>query len=79
MVWACGKKDEDWVKKCLNLSVDGKVGRGRSRKTWSECVKRDMKILGLKVEDTKDRLSWRRKIFGTRLSRASMEKTDAKR
>ena len=46
---------------------------------WSECVKRDMKILGLKVEDTKDRLLWRRKIFGTRLSRSSMEKTDAKR
>src|SRR5206468_9923787 len=59
------KSDEYWVKKCLNLGVDGKVGRGRSRKTWSECVKRDMKLFGLKVEDTKDRLLWRRKIFGT--------------
>src|SRR5206468_2709863 len=73
------KSDEDWVKKCLILGVDGKVCRGRSRKTRSECVKRDMKILGLRVEDTKDRLTWRRKIFGTRLSHASMEKTDAKR
>ena len=73
------KSDEDWVKKCLNLGVDGKVGRGRSRRTWSECVKSDMKRLGLKVEDTRNRLLWRRKIFGATSEPCKHGKTDAKR
>ena len=33
------KFDDDWVKRCQKLEVEGKVGRGRSRKTWIECVK----------------------------------------
>ena len=29
------------------LVVEGTRGRGRSRKTWEQCVRDDMKLLGL--------------------------------
>ena len=58
------KADDDWVKKCTRVEVDGNVGRGRGRKTWLQCVNRDMKGLGLRVEEAQDRQLGRRKIFG---------------
>ena len=58
------KADDDWVKKCTKVEVDGKVGRGRGRKTWLQCVTSDMKDLGLSVGEAQDRQLWKRKIFG---------------
>jgi hypothetical protein len=58
------KSDDDWVKGCQNLEIEGRAARGRGKKTWFQCVKDDMKDLKLKVEDAKDRQLWRRKIFG---------------
>ena len=42
------KEADDWVSKCRNLEVVGGVRKGRGRKTWMECVKKDMKECGLK-------------------------------
>ena len=41
------KSDDDWVSACRNVVVAGVRGAGRGRKTWYECVKDDMKELGL--------------------------------
>ena len=35
---------------CRGLVVEGTRGRGRSRKTWEQCVRDDMKLLGLHPE-----------------------------
>jgi len=43
--------------------VDGKAGKGRSRKTWLECVKEDMKDFGLKVTDIRNKDDWRNEVF----------------
>jgi hypothetical protein len=72
------KSDNDWVKKCQKLEVDGKGKRGRKRKTWIECVNSDMKVLGLKVEETSDRLLWRQKIVGEPSKPCKHGKTDVK-
>ena len=48
------KVDDDWVKKCTKVEVVGKVGRGRGRKTWLQCVNSDMKDLGLRIEEAQD-------------------------
>ena len=37
------------------MEVVGKVGRGRGRKTWLQCVNSDMKDLGLRVGEAQDR------------------------
>ena len=44
---------DDWVLACINIEVAGVRSlrcRGRYRKTWKECVKDDMKVLGLQPE-----------------------------
>ena len=43
-------------------SVKGR-GRGRSRKTWRECVEEDMSKLNLSVMDTHDHAVWRNGIL----------------
>jgi len=50
-------------------------GRGRSKKTWGECVRQDLKSLGLKKESAQVRAEWRGLIGrGDRPTRAGMEK-----
>ena len=67
------KDEEDWVSKCRYLEVDGARGRGRGKKTWSECVGSDLKLFGLKREEAHDRDGWRRGILGKRLTHARMD------
>ena len=56
----------DWVSACRNVEVVGLKGRGRGRKTWWECVKHDMDLLGLKRESALNRDLWRNGIWGKR-------------
>ena len=53
------KEADYWVSKCRNLEVVGGTRKGRGRKTWMECVKKDMKVCELKKEDAKNRPLWR--------------------
>ena len=50
---------DDWVSACINLVVAGVRYVGRGKKTWGECVKDDMKLLGLQPEQTVLRDVWR--------------------
>ena len=56
------KLDDDWVKGSMNFVVEGRVPRGRPRKTWNEMIENDLRILGLQKEDACDRKEWRRLI-----------------
>ena len=79
MVWTCGKETEDdWVKKCQSVEIEGKVGRGRGRKTWMECIRGDMKDLNLSIHDVVDWDAWKRKTFGELSEPRSVETTDVK-
>ena len=53
------KDDEHWVKKCMDLAVEGTTLKG-NRKTWRKTVDEDMKLKGLKEEDCVNRPRWRR-------------------
>ena len=57
------KDEEDWFSKCRYLEIDGARGRGRGKKTWSECVGNDFKLFGLKREEAQDKDGWRRGIL----------------
>ena len=70
---------ENWVTACRKIKVEGKVGRGRGRKTWQECVNVTMKERGLKSEMTQDRVKWRRGIHGSSPTPASREIRTLKR
>ena len=67
------KEDNDWVKACQTLEIDGNRGKGRGKKTWRQCVDEDMKILKLNKKDTDNRMEWRSGLWGDRLTRASAD------
>ena len=64
------KSADDWVSACRGLVVEGARGRGRSRKTWEQCVRDDMKLLGLHPEWAIFKDMWRDLIWGKRLTLA---------
>jgi len=53
------KNVSDWISACRELQVERTKIKGRSRKTWIECVKVDMKRFGLVKEDAHNRDKWR--------------------
>jgi hypothetical protein len=73
------KDSKDWTSTCRNLEVAGNRGRGRSKKTWGECVRQDLKSLGLQKEWAQDRTKWRGLIAGNVQPVLSMEKRTLKR
>src|SRR5664279_569457 len=60
------KSPDDWVSASRDLEVDGVKRKGRSRKTWGECVRNDIVSLGLKRNWALDRVRWRGFICGNR-------------
>src|SRR5437867_543084 len=55
---------DDWVSKCRHLEVRGGVRKGGSRKTWMQCVNKDMRKCGLQKDDAQNRAFWRDSIVG---------------
>ena len=53
------KDDDDGVKKCMDLKVEGTAGD--PRKTWIKTVE-DMKLKRLKVEDCANRPKWKKGV-----------------
>jgi len=43
--------DSEWVKKCIDFVVKGARPRDGPKRTWTEVVEGDMKILKLSKED----------------------------
>ena len=58
------KSDDDWVSACRNVVVAEVRCAGKRRNTWYECVKDDMKVLGLHPEWAVFRDMWRGFISG---------------
>ena len=56
------REDDDWLRKCTTLKVDGRRRAGRPRKTWSEVLGKDMKERGILAEWAQDRDLWRKMI-----------------
>ena len=56
------KNAADWVSRCRSLVVDETRGRGRGRKTWRECSMEDIRVVGLKAANARDRSVWKEGI-----------------
>ena len=55
-----------WVKKSMEMTVEGNRGRGRPKMTLEKVVERDMKVRGLVRNDAKDGVKWRALSWGTK-------------
>jgi len=61
----CGhvmRKEDDWVKKCIEYEVEGPRPRERPKRTWREVVEKDCQARKLNKEDAVDRSKWRKLI-----------------
>ncbi len=65
---------DDWVKKCGMLEVEGRKPRGRPKKTWMEVVVDDMRRMGLtRKRDAQDRGRWRMGIWDNRPTQVNLD------
>jgi len=62
------------VSTCRGFEVAGPKGSGRSRKTWGECVRQDLRALNLEVEWAQDWTKWKGLFGGNHPTHASVEK-----
>ena len=60
------RREGEWVKKCMEIKVTGKVGRGRPKRTWREVIEKDMSVVGLRRQDAMDRVKWRQGLKNIR-------------
>ena len=51
----------------MGVSAPGSKGRGRPRKTWEECVKREIQECGLTDVEPLERNLWRAGVYASRL------------
>ena len=58
------KQEDDRVKGCVSMEIEGARPRGRPHITWKEVIPKDLKRCGLKRENAQDRSLWRRLLSG---------------
>lgn len=49
------------ARRALDLSPDGQRPRGRPKKRWMDCLRDDMRLVGVRSDDAADRTRWRTK------------------
>ena len=59
------KNESDWVRKVMEINVEGSRARGRPRRTWLNIVEENMCARGLTREDAQDRRKWRKLSWGS--------------
>ena len=50
------------IREVMEVEITGKREKGRPRKSWEKCVKKDLERYGLRREDAYDREHWREQI-----------------
>ena len=51
-------EDNNWVKRCRVMEVEGNMGRGRPKKTWEQVIAADHHNMGVNREIAQDRNVW---------------------
>ena len=59
------------MREVMEVEITGKRKKSQPRKSWEECIKKDLERYGLKIEDACDRKKWREQI---RAKIANLEK-----
>ena len=60
------KDEDDWVRRSMEMVIEGKRGMGRLRMTWVKAVESDIKDKGLIREDAEDWTKWRAMLWGAK-------------
>jgi hypothetical protein len=60
------KGDDDWMKRCTRMEVEGNRPRGRPRKTWMKTSEDDVRRCVVSPADAKDIRLWRWRIYNAK-------------
>jgi len=52
------REDSEAIKIVMELSAEGKRGRGRPKKKWLKRIEFDMRTVDVCVNDVEDRIKW---------------------
>ena len=50
------------IREVMEVEITGKRKKGQPRKSWEECIKKDLERYGLRREDVYDRKKWREPV-----------------
>jgi len=56
------KEDNDWVKKCMENTVEVAIPRDKPKKTWTEIVQKVCQACKLNRENAMDGNRWRKQM-----------------
>ena len=62
MVMSCVDTSFPKYDEVMEIEITGKRNKGRPRKSWEECVKKDLERYGLRREDAYDQKKWQEHI-----------------
>ena len=60
------KDKDDWVRRSMEMVIEGKRGVRRPRMTWVKAAESDMRVKGLMREDAEDWTKWRAMSCGAK-------------
>ena len=63
---------DNWVSKCRSYKVEGRLARGRPKKTWFEAVRKDLRERNINRQLALDRKVWK-SVIKTRPTHACMD------
>jgi len=55
-------EDENTIKQCANFELEGVRRKGRPKRKWLDCIKKDMKEKSVEEQDVKVRGLWKKLI-----------------
>ncbi len=70
-------RSDGFVASVGEMEVEGKRCRGRPRKTWNVCLRKDWRDCDLLDVDPKDRPVWRSAVYASRLMPTPTRELDA--
>jgi hypothetical protein len=59
------REDTNTVRVVINMNVEGKRGRGRTKKRWLDMIENDMNVISVYVGDVENQDEW---SFRTRVA-----------
>ena len=53
------REEGNWLKRCMDLEIEGRNPKGRPKLTWRQVVREDLKLMDVEEEEAEDRDYWR--------------------
>ena len=56
------REEGNWVRRCMDMEIEGKNPKGRPKLTWRQVVRRDLESMCVEEEEAEDRDLWKHRL-----------------